>query len=83
MSVVIRLKENHANQQVAVPSDVLIFDNDTYYAVVEEATGNFSMREIIPIGHNNNTTFLAGGLKEGEKVVSKNQLLIYSELKGK
>ncbi|MCD8193647.1 MAG: efflux RND transporter periplasmic adaptor subunit [Tannerellaceae bacterium] len=83
MSVVIKLKETDTNQQVAVPSDVLIFDNDTYYAIVEETTGNFSIREVVPIGHNNNTTFLAGGLKEGEKVVSKNQLLIYSELKGK
>ncbi len=83
MSVVIKLKESYSNQKVAVPSEVLIFDNDKYYAVVEEATGNFSMREVLPIGHSNTTTFLADGLKEGEKVVSKNQLLIYSELKGK
>ncbi|MCD7977479.1 MAG: efflux RND transporter periplasmic adaptor subunit [Tannerellaceae bacterium] len=83
MSVVIKLKEVYGEQKVAVPSDGLIFDNNTYYVVVEEGNGQFTMREVFPVGHSNNMTFVTGSLEVGDKVVAKNQLLIYSELKGK
>ncbi|MCD7916230.1 MAG: efflux RND transporter periplasmic adaptor subunit [Tannerellaceae bacterium] len=83
MSVVITLKETYTHQKVAIPSEVLIFDNDTYHVIVEEGEGHFSIREVVPVGHTRDMTFLAAGLKEGEKVVAKNQLLVYSELKGK
>ncbi len=83
MSVVIRLKEEFATEKTAVPSDALIFDNDTYFVVVETTAGQFEFRRVMPQGHTGTTTFLTGDLQPGEQVVVKNQLLIYSELKGK
>lgn len=81
MSTVIRLKNQANIQFVTIPSDVLIFDNDKYYVVVEEPSGEFTAKEVEIQGHNNTTTYIASGLSEGENVVATNQLLIYSGLK--
>lgn len=81
MSVVIRLKNQADVQFVTIPSDVLIFDNDKYYVVVEEPSGEFAIKQVEIQGHNNTTTYIASGLSEGENVVATNQLLIYSGLK--
>jgi cobalt-zinc-cadmium efflux system membrane fusion protein len=66
---------------LAIPSDALIFDDNQYFVVVEETPGNFAIRNVIPQGHNNQTSYISSGLSEGENVVVKNQLLIYSGLK--
>lgn len=82
MSVVIRLKDITQNGMVTVGSDAVIFDNNKYYVVVSVEENSYEIREIIPYDRNSNITYLSSGLEEGEEVVIKNQLLIYSELKG-
>lgn len=82
MSVVIKLKNETHHEFVAIPSDALIFDDDKYYVVVEPNPDDFQIKEVALQGHNNKTTYIASGLSEGENVVIKNQLLIYSGLKG-
>ena len=81
MSMLITLKDRTSERLTAIPSEALIFDNDQYFVVVEEMPGNFAIRSVIPQGHNNQTSYISSGLSEGENVVVKNQLLIYSELK--
>jgi len=83
MSVVVILKNESHKSLVTIPSDALIFDNDKYFAIVEGKEKNYEIREITPYGHNNALTYITSGISEGENVVIKNQLLIYSELKGK
>ncbi|MCL2290106.1 MAG: efflux RND transporter periplasmic adaptor subunit [Bacteroidetes bacterium] len=81
MSMLITLKDKTAQYLIAIPSDALIFDNNQYFVVVEESMGSFAIRNVIPQGYNNKTSYIASGLLEGESVVVKNQLLIYSGLK--
>lgn len=81
MSVLVRLESKTGNQSVAIPSDALIFDADKYFVVVEESPDNFKIREVVVQGHNKATSYIASGLTEGENIVIKNQLLIYSGLK--
>jgi len=81
MSMLITLKDKTAQHLMAIPSDALIFDNNQYFVVVEESSGSFAIRSVIPQGHNNKTSYIASGLSEGENIVVKNQLLIYSGLK--
>lgn len=81
MAVDIRLKNNMQHKLVSIPSDALIFDNDRYFVVVEESTENFKIREVSLQGHNNGTTYITSGLSAGDKVVVKNQLLVYNGLK--
>jgi len=81
MSMLITLKDRNSQRLMAIPSDALIFDNNQYFVVVEESVGNFAIRNVTPQGHNNKTSYISSGLLEGENVVVKNQLLLYSELK--
>ena len=79
--MLITLKDRSAQHSVAIPSDALIFDDNRYFVVVEETAGSFVIREVALRGHNNEISYISSGLSEGENVVIKNQLLIYSELK--
>ncbi|MFV0418797.1 MAG: efflux RND transporter periplasmic adaptor subunit [Dysgonomonas sp.] len=82
MSTVIRLKSERQNKSISIPSDALIFDDNRYFVIVEKPAGQFISKEVILQGHNGKTSYIASGLGEGENVVIKNQLLIYSGLKG-
>ena len=81
MSMLITLKDKTLQQLIAIPSEALIFDNNQYFVVVEETAGNFAIKNVVPQGHNHKASYIVSGLTEGENVVVKNQLLIYSELK--
>jgi len=81
MSMLITLKDRSPERLMAIPSKALIFDNNQHFVVVEENAGSFAIRNVTPEGHNNQTSYISSGLLEGESVVVKNQLLIYSALK--
>ena len=81
MSMLIKLKDKTSQPLLAIPSESLIFDANQYFVVVEETPEKFVIRKITPVGHHNKTTYVSSGLSEGENVVIKNQLLIYSGLK--
>ena len=82
MSVVVKLKNETQIKCIALPSDALIFDDNKYFVVVEEAEGKFVYKEVTLQGHNNKTSYISSGVAEGENVVIRNQLLIFSGLKG-
>ena len=82
MFVLVTLKDESSQRFIAVPSDALIFDDNQHFVVVEETRGNFAIRSVVLQGQNNGTTYISHGLSEGESVVVKNNLLIYSHLKG-
>ena len=81
MSIVVTVKDKSSQQLATIPSDALIFDENRYYVVVEETVGNFVIRDVERQGQNNTLSYISSGLSEGEQVVVKNQLLIYSRLK--
>ncbi|WP_128330476.1 efflux RND transporter periplasmic adaptor subunit [Apibacter sp. HY039] len=83
MSMIIKLKNNTENMKVSVPVKALIFDENKDFVIVEESNHNFKIKEIKLLGHNDDTAYIASGISEGEKVVIKDQLLIYSHLKNK
>jgi cobalt-zinc-cadmium efflux system membrane fusion protein len=82
MSVEIRFHQMGEKPFVAIPADALIFDNNKDYAVVRKSENRFAIQEVELIDRNRGTAYIALGLKEGDEVVIKNQLLVYSELKG-
>jgi len=67
---------------LSIPSDALIFDDNRYFVVVEDKPNEYKISEITLKGQYNKISYIASGLSEGEKVVVKNQLLIYSGVKG-
>ncbi|MDR2914780.1 MAG: efflux RND transporter periplasmic adaptor subunit [Tannerella sp.] len=83
MSAVIRLQNETQNKLISIPSDALVFDDNLYFVIVEESPGNFITKEVELCSTHNKNTYIRSGLNEGENVVIKNQLLIYSGLKQK
>jgi cobalt-zinc-cadmium efflux system membrane fusion protein len=83
MSVVVTLKNETQRACLSIPTDALIFDDDRYFVVAQSATGQFEIKEILLQGHYRQHSYIRSGLSENDNVVVKNQLLIYSELKGK
>ena len=81
MTMLVKVKDKTSKPLISIPSDAVIFDDNQYFVVVKEASGNFVIRKIALQGHHNQTTYILSGLSEGESVVIKNQLLIYSGLK--
>jgi cobalt-zinc-cadmium efflux system membrane fusion protein len=81
MFVLATVKDESAQYFSAIPSDAIIFSDNQHFVVVEESRGNFAIRNVTLQGHNNNISYIAYGLSEGENVVTQNQLLIFSELR--
>jgi len=81
MSVVVKLLNESNNEMVTIPGEAVIFNNNSYFVVV--GSKDFAIRQVVPFNHLNGMTYIAEGLKPDEEVVTKNQLLIFNELKGK
>jgi len=58
----------------------LIFDRNKYFVVVVNGD-NFEIREVVPLNVSNKNISIKKGLTAGEKIVSKNALLIYNAVR--
>ena len=83
MFVTAKLKNETKEACLTVFADALIFDDNRYFAVVENMPGRFEIKEVQLQGYHRNNACIRSGLGEDDRVVVKNQLLIYAELKGK
>ena len=64
----------------AVPSSSVIFDKSTNFVMVFHDRSHVETREIKIYKSTDDHTYISAGLKEGERIISKNQLYIYDEL---
>lgn len=67
-------------QEVAVPTSSIVFFNNKNYVLVYKDDCNIEAREVEILTKKNNTTYLKKGLSESEKIITKNQLLIFESL---
>ncbi len=67
-------------KKIAIPSNAVIFDKSRYFVMVYIADDIIETREIIIYKENQDITYLESGLKEGEQVMVKFQLLVYDAL---
>jgi len=81
MTVSVKLRNESNAEMVAVPSEAVIFDQNSYFVVT--GSRDFAIRPIVPYDHHHGFTYISEGVESGEEVVIKNQLLIYNQLKGK
>ena len=68
-------------QAITVPSSAVIFEFGKNYVVVYKDKCSVETREIDILQASGFNTYLTGGVKPGEKVVSQGQLFIYTGLK--
>jgi membrane fusion protein, heavy metal efflux system len=67
-------------KKIAIPSNAVIFDKSRYFVMVYVSDNVIETREITIYKENQNITYLESGLKEGEQVMVKYQLLVYDAL---
>jgi cobalt-zinc-cadmium efflux system membrane fusion protein len=73
---------NENKQAVSVPAKAIVFDSSKNYVVIYNSKCDLKIREVSIIKTVDNIAYIASGLKPGEKVISKNQLLLYGALTG-
>jgi cobalt-zinc-cadmium efflux system membrane fusion protein len=76
--VTIRYRE--PEQKLSIPSSALIFDNSKSYVMVYKDREHIETRLIDVYKSNSLKTYVDSGLKEGEKVISRYQLLVYDAI---
>jgi len=80
MAVDLAIRDNREVQMAVVPSRSLIFDDDCYF-VVKQVDDGFVIAEVTLHAQTNGTSYIESGIVAGEKVVVKDNLLMYSKLK--
>lgn len=69
-------------QSVSVPAKAVVFDNSKNFVVIYNDKCDLKLREVSVIKTVEDTSYIASGLKPGDRVISKNQLLLYDALAG-
>ena len=76
----IRLAEKESQKALEIPSDAIISDGGKNYVVIYNDKFHVDAREVDLLKVEGSKTYIAGGLKEGDLIISKNQILIYNSL---
>jgi cobalt-zinc-cadmium efflux system membrane fusion protein len=65
---------------LAIPSESVIFDKSKNFVMIFKDRNNIETRQVEVFRQVGDITYILSGLKEGEKVMTANQLLVYDEL---
>ena len=76
----IKVSKSENKMALSIPSKAVIFDDNRSYVVVFKSRNDLKIKEIQVLKQNSDVTYIAEGLKEGENVITNNQLLIYRSL---
>lgn len=67
--------------QLMIPTQSMVFDNNEHYVVVYHDDCDLEYRKVEVESSLNGESFISAGLNEDDQIISKNQLLIYEQLK--
>lgn len=76
----VKVKYKEVEKRLAIPSKALIFDKSRYFVMIYIADDNIETREVTVYKELGDVAYIESGLKEGEKVMTKYQLLVYDAL---
>lgn len=74
------ITNSEPSTSVAVPAKAVIFDSSKNYVIVYKGKCDMEIREVSVNKTVEDVSYIASGLKPGELLVSKNQLLLYNAL---
>jgi cobalt-zinc-cadmium efflux system membrane fusion protein len=79
-NVVVRYNED--KKMVRIPSEAITFDKNKNFVMVFHSKSNVETREVHIYKVTGESTYILDGLKPGEVIISKNNLIIYNALNG-
>ena len=74
------ITNSEGTNSVAIPASAVIFDSSKNFVVVYNSKCDMQVRPVTVIKTVDDVTYVSSGLKPGDKVVSKSQLLLYNAL---
>lgn len=80
MRATIKLSFSENQTMLTVPSSSVIFDKSKNFVMVFKDRSNIETRQVEVFRQLGDITYLSSGLKENEKVMKTNQLLVYDAL---
>jgi membrane fusion protein, heavy metal efflux system len=81
MLVDVLVKKESDQEAFVIPTAALIFDKNQNYFIVYKDGCNITRRSADILTENNGLTYLNSGITEDELVISKNQLIVFEQLK--
>ncbi len=80
MFTTVILAKAEEQKALEIPSDAIISDGGKSYVVVYKDNYHVGVQEVVPLKIAGRKTYIAEGLREGDKIISKNQILLYNSL---
>lgn len=80
MHATVYLNFEESNQMHAIPSQAIIFDRSKNWVMVFHGRSKIETRAVEIYRSLANRTYISNGLKDGDVIISKNQLLVYDAL---
>jgi len=80
MKASVKISSTSNEKMIAVPSNAIIFDKSRNFVMVYQDRSKIETRKVEVLRQVGNLTYISSGLKEGENVITHNQLLIYDAL---
>ena len=74
------ISNKEGSSSVAIPASAVIFDSSKNFVVVYNSKCDLQVRAVNVIKTVDDITYISSGLKPGDKVISKSQLLLYNAL---
>lgn len=81
MQVDITAIENSEQTAISIPTSAIIFDDNQYFVVIYKDDCNLEIRKIKLLTQNNELTYIDKGITTNDKIIAKNQLLIYEKIR--
>ncbi|MES2516724.1 MAG: efflux RND transporter periplasmic adaptor subunit [Bacteroidota bacterium] len=80
MRATIKLSYTENRSMIGIPSEAVIFDKSKNYVMIYHDKNNIETRQVEVFRQVGEITYILSGLKENEKVINHNQLLIYDAI---
>ena len=74
------ITNNENRQAVSVPKAAVVFDNSKFFVVIYNSKCDLKVRQVNVIKSVDNISYISSGLLAGDRVISKNQLMLYDAL---
>lgn len=80
MHATVTLRYEDGGQMTTVPAGSVIFDKSKHFVMVFRGRSDIETREVDMLKSLGDVAYIRSGVKSGEKVITKNQLLVYDAL---
>ncbi|MBX0290210.1 efflux RND transporter periplasmic adaptor subunit [Hymenobacter sp. HSC-4F20] len=76
----IKIRNTEDQKMLAVPAKSVVFAKDRHFVMVFKDRQHIETREVQVAKTVGDVSYVASGLRDGERIISRNQLLVYDEL---